>query len=227
MLKNFFGGILDFVIPPLCVSCENPLNKGESFLCSDCRQKLVRFEGEHTWEKEYISNGYINGSLSLYQFIKDTPIQHLLHSLKYEKMKSIGLVLGREIGKAIPGDIKFDYAVPVPLHPAKIRERTYNQSDYICKGISEILGTQVIPKLLKRTRYTKSQTKLDKTARMENVKGAFTINPKHKNTITGKNIILADDVITTGATILECAKILKENGAGKVIICSAAYDALD
>ena len=227
MLKSFFRGILDFVIPPLCVSCNNPLNGSELFICPECSRKLVRFDGRHPWENTYVSKGYINNSFSLYQFIKESPIQFLLHSLKYEKMKSIGILLGNEIGKNLPAGVKFDYAIPVPLHIAKQRERTYNQSEYLCRGISEVTGSQVIPTLLLRKRFTKSQTKLDRTARTENVRGAFEINSKYKKLIYGKDIILADDVITTGATILECTKALKEGGVKYVMVCSAAYDVLN
>jgi len=225
VIKTFFSRLLDFIIPPICVVCESPLGSN-SFLCGDCRKKLVRYNNTHPWQTQYITNGYLNNSFSLYEFVKDSPIQHLLHSMKYEKMKSIGTMLGKEIGAVIPDNIHFDYAVPVPLHLAKERERTYNQSDYICRGIAEITGSKALPRLLKRTRFTKSQTKLDKLQRIENVKGVFEINPKYKNLIAGKNIILVDDVITTGSTILECARVLKENNAGYVTVCSAAYDAI-
>ena len=223
----FFREIVNFVLPPVCISCENPPEKPNSFLCNACSGKLVLFNNSHPWRDLYISGGNIDGSFSLYKFIKDTPIQHLLHSLKYEKMKSIGNELGRELGKNLPAEIKFDYAVPVPLHKAKIRERTYNQSDYICRGINETTGAEMMQNLLIRTRYTGSQTKLNKTEREENVRGAFAVNKKFKHFIPGKRIILADDVITTGSTILECARALKENGADYVMVCSAAYDALD
>jgi ComF family protein len=227
MFKNIFRGILDFIIPPLCISCEAPLEKENSFTCTGCSKKLVRYESEHPWKNAYILNGTIDNSFSLYQFIADTPVQHLLHSLKYEKMKSIGIKLGKEIAENMPKTSKIDLAVPVPLHFAKLRERTYNQSDYICRGIGSNRKIDTIPKLLKRNRFTKSQTKLDKYARQENVRSAFELNPKYKEVIQGKNIILVDDVITTGATILECARVLKESGAAYVIVCSAAYDALD
>ena len=227
MIKKFFRGIIDFILPQVCVSCNKSCEKPGSFLCNTCSGKLDLFENSHPWRDLYISKGYINGSFSLYKFIKDTPIQRLLHSMKYEKMKSIGVTLGMEIGKYMPADIKFDYTVPVPLHTAKSRERTYNQSDYICRGISRATSTEIMPNLLKRIRYTGSQTKLNKIERIENVRGAFAINEKFKGIIAGKNIIIADDVITTGSTILECARVLKENDAGYVMACSAAYDALD
>lgn len=227
MLNKLFTEILNFVIPPLCVSCNNPLDRSDLYLCCDCSVKLVPFESQHPWKEEYISKGFIDNSFSLYKFVKDTPIQHLLHSLKYEKMKSIGLILGKEIGQKIPLNVDFDYTIPVPLHTAKFRERTYNQSEYLCRGINESTNTEMIPKLLLRNRFTKSQTNLNRNERQDNVKGAFEINNKYKELISKKNIILIDDVITTGATILECAKVLKENGANYIMICSAAYDAIN
>jgi ComF family protein len=186
------------------------------------------FNGPHPWRENEISDGVIDNSLSLYEFAEGTAIQTLLHALKYTKFKSIGRMFGEEIGRKISnGEIKYDYTVPVPLHRAKERERTYNQSDYICKGISEALGTKNLPRCMRRTRFTETQTQLHKSERRKNVHGAFELNQKFKETIAGKNIIVADDVITTGSTILECARVLKQNGCGKVLVASIAYATLD
>jgi ComF family protein len=227
VINRLFKGLLDFMIPQLCVSCREPVEENRKFICEKCSEKLIPFGTSHPWHNDLVSSSVINDSFSLYRFIKDSPIQYLLHSLKYEKMKSIGILLGNEIASAIPLSVKFDFAIPVPLHKAKERERTYNQSDYICRGIAEELKINVLPELLIRTRFTKSQTKMDRNQRIENVKDAFQINPKYPREAAGKNIILVDDVITTGSTILECVHILKNSGANYIITCSAAYDALD
>lgn len=227
MINRLFKGLLDFIIPQLCVSCREPVEENRKFICEKCSEKLVFFGSGHPWHNELTGRGVINDSFSLYRFIKDSPVQHLLHSLKYEKMKSIGILIGKEIASAIPLSVKFDLAVPVPLHKAKQRERTYNQSDYICRGIAEKLEINVLSRLLTRRRFTKSQTKMDRNQRIENVKDAFCINPKYHGAAAGKNIILVDDVITTGSTIFECAQVLKKSGANYIIACSAAYDALD
>jgi len=148
--------------------------------------------------------------------------------MKYEKMKSIGVLFGREIGSRI-SEMNFsaDYIIPVPLHKSRVRDRTYNQSEYICKGINEILNIEILENCLERTRFTETQTHLNKQQRKQNMLGAFKINKKYLNIIRDKNIILTDDVITTGATILECASILKSAGCGKLIVSSAAYAILD
>jgi len=134
-------------------------------------------------------------------------------------------MLGEEIGKlAVSKNLKdIDIIIPVPLHKAKLRDRTYNQSEYIAKGISNILKTEVISDAVIRSRFTPTQTRLNKAERKVNVSGAFGINPKYTDKLRGKNILLTDDVITTGATILECASAIKSAGSGKLCICSAAY----
>jgi len=225
MLRAAYNEIINFILPNTCVCCEEVIDPIERFICPDCFQKLEKFEDSHPWKDEYIQKGIIDNSLSRYWFREGTLIQTLMHAMKYQKMKSIGKLFGAEIGKKIISinGMKFDIVIPVPLHKAKVRERTYNQSDYIAAGIADTTGAELMTGAVKRTRFTESQTRLDKAQRKENVSGAFELSQKYKSTIKGKNIILADDVITTGATILECAKTLKESGAGKLWICSAAY----
>ncbi len=229
MLKQFFSGFLGFVLPDTCICCGTIMDSGCRFICAECRRHLVKFEEAHPWKDEEITSGSIDDSFSLYQFHEGTPIQTLLHAFKYEKMKSVGRMVGKEIGGRImnSGDVKYDFAVPVPLHYGKERERTYNQSLFISKGIGEELGIRVIGNCLVRTRFTKTQTQLHKLQRRENVRGAFKLNQKFKDVVAGKNIILSDDVITTGSTILECARVLKASGCGKILVCSIAYAVLD
>jgi ComF family protein len=225
MIKKVFDGIVNFILPPVCVCCESVIDGAGLFVCPECLDKLKQIDTSYDIFKDRVHKVSFDGNaLSLYWFIEGTEIQHILHALKYSKMKSIGKLFGKIIGnelqKRIP--VKYDYAVPVPLHLSKLRERTYNQSDYICLGIEEALNIKSLAKCLKRTRFTKTQTKLSIDERHENVRNAFALNPKYRNTIAGKNIVLADDVITTGSTILECAKVLKENGCGEVTVCSIA-----
>ena len=225
---RLFNGAVNFVLPETCLVCGAVINSPARFICPECRKQLLPFNGQHPWRENETSAGTIDNSLSLYEFAEGTAIQTLLHALKYTKFKSIGRMFGEEIGcKISAGEVKYDFAVPVPLHRAKERERTYNQSDFICKGISESLGAKNLPRCLKRTRFTETQTQLHKSERLKNVHGAFELNPKFKELIAGRNIIVADDVITTGSTILECARVLKQNGCGKVLVASIAYATLD
>ena len=114
----------------------------------------------------------------------------------------------------------FDLIVPIPLHHLKKAERGYNQSFYIAKGVRKILNIKVSDRIVKRIKYTESQTTMNISEREENIYGAFKV--KLKNSISGKNILLIDDVITTGATISECGKILLEAGANRIYAASIA-----
>lgn len=229
MLSNLLNTITDFILPPVCLCCESPLESTSDsiikFICPECYGRLERFNEIHPWKNEYTAAGTIDGSNSAFWFREGTPIQTLMHEMKYGKMKSIGRLFGREIGNLINSlNIgKWDYVIPVPLHNARRRDRTYNQSEFIAEGSAGIIKADVLPKALKRTRYTGTQTKLNKLQRKENVKDAFAVNPEFSKIISNKNLLLVDDVITTGATILECAAVLKAAGAGKILVCSAAY----
>lgn len=109
---------------------------------------------------------------------------------------------------------KFDALVPVPLHPARRRERGYNQAELLAKAMAAETGFPVIANELRRIRATPSQTKLDRHARAENVKDAFAL--AKDPSFTGLKILLVDDVYTTGATLNECARMLREAGAASV-----------
>jgi len=140
-------------------------------------------------------------------------------------MKSLGVRLGKEIGNRIKACQTFssaDYLLPIPLHRLKQRERGYNQSEYICRGISEATGIPVGGSILYRTKYTKSQTQLNLGERRANVGDAFKVNPKFQSEIRGKSFILVDDVITTGSTITACARELRTNGGRTILAVSVA-----
>lgn len=225
MFRKVLNELINFVLPNSCISCGVPIDLEEKFICLKCHQTLEKYRDTHPWRNEYIESGIISNSMSAYWFREDNSIQSLIHAMKYQKMKSVGRMLGSEIGKQIldAANVSFDYIIPVPLHKAKYRDRTYNQSEYIAKGIHDVIGAEVVIDGVMRTRYTGTQTKLNKAERKINVSDAFMVNPKHLEKLTGKNIIVVDDVITTGATILECAGALRRSGAGNIWVCSAAY----
>jgi ComF family protein len=110
--------------------------------------------------------------------------------------------------------------IPVPLHPVKKAERGYNQSYYIAKGLSLITGIPLNNKVLKRVRFTETQTALSMTERRDNIKGAFSL--KRGVSLSGKTVIILDDVITSGSTVSECGRVLLKGGAQKVYAVSAA-----
>ncbi|HTY00285.1 MAG TPA: ComF family protein [Bacteroidota bacterium] len=170
------------------------------------------------------SDGSLDGMVAPFYFEKEGPLQQLIHKLKYGGMTRIGVLVGEEIAAGIAGHRGDGNAVivPVPLHRAKRRERGYNQSYFIGRGISRELGVPVREWALRREIYTRSQTTLDIIERAKNVEGAFRVPSRSVDALRGKTVLLVDDVITTGATIRACAAALREANVERIIACAAA-----
>ncbi len=219
---------LDFVFIHECEICHQHLDDKRIIICRDCFQKIERanpIDLERSFTIKFGNPNFINKAFSCFHFKEESIIQTLIHELKYQNKRSIGILLGEVIGQLIKNDPDFsaaDILVPVPLHKIRLRERGYNQSELIAKGVSNATGIKVIKNLLVRTRNTETQTKLNLEERKENVKDAFFVNGKYKSFVIDKKVIIVDDVITTGSTINECAKALAQAGASKVFALSVA-----
>ncbi len=224
-MKNALEVFFDFLMPHLCASCKAPLNSGETLLCSDCRKRVKKVPRNELNEMSAIkfSDSPVTDFLSLYYFQKDSPIQDLIHQLKYGNRFRFGATLGEHVAFELRSEIakwNIDYILPVPLHRVKKAIRGYNQSYYISKGINGVLRASLRKDLLKRKKVTSSQTQLSAKERLENVKGAFVVRSEKR--IKGKNILLVDDVITTGATIKECAEAINKHKPKSIYALSIA-----
>ncbi|MDZ7626303.1 MAG: ComF family protein [Ignavibacteriaceae bacterium] len=214
--------IFDFFLPRFCPGCNKKLLTDDNPVCMDCLSSIliadeIRLEDEY--DRNFSSSKIIKDFYSRFVFETDKTLQSVIHALKYQKKFKLGMFLGEILSEGIKTrNWQVDLIVPVPIHPLKKVERGYNQSDYIVKGLSESLNIPYSTKLIKRTRHTESQTKLKMKERAQNVADAFVVrNPKK---IIGKNILLVDDIITTGATIQECGRALVKGGAKTVYACS-------
>ena len=156
----------------------------------------------------------------------DGGLRELIHLLKYQSVRPAGNVLGEMLAAAIAKlsknfEQKTVLVVPVPLHRSKLRERGFNQSELIARAALKFLPADShlrVSPVLKRVRPTKSQIGLTQHQRRENLRGAFAvINPEE---IEGSEILLVDDVVTTGTTVSECARILRRAGASKIWVAS-------
>ncbi len=217
MNTTLLNGLIDFIVPSSCLYCCNNIS-GSLFLCPECRKLLEYADPEYIRTHYPSPSQYIDSLLTLYKFDKDKPIQAILHEIKYGNKFKLALLLGQEFAEKFTETIsllKIDGIVPVPLFHSKLAERGYNQSYYLAKGISRKSGIKVKDSLMKRTRFTGTQTMLSRGERIQNVAGAFKSIRKSK--IESNIFLLVDDVLTTGSTIGECAKVLKDNGASKVI----------
>ena len=167
-------------------------------------------------------------AFSIFAFREGDDFSKIIYQLKYGGMKRLGKFLGEIAGRELILQFEkenlreFDLLIPVPLYKAKYRERGYNQSDLICNGINKYLEFEFIPDLVERVKHTSTQTKLNREQRINNMKDAFDMNEKYKDYIYGKRIIVADDIVTTGSTMNEVIKVLKDNCCGEVMGCSVA-----
>lgn len=140
-------------------------------------------------------------------------IQNLKYGERKELAAPLGYLMARKIQLTAPG-MRFHYIIPVPLHPYKGLERGYNQSKLLAKQVAEELKVPLNNEVLKRIGYEETQTKLGRNKRRRNIEGAFKLD--EKNLLEGKRILLIDDIVTTGATLQECARTLKRGGAGEI-----------
>jgi len=150
-------------------------------------------------------------------------VREVIHDFKYGRLVHLRHLVGRWLAEALEdprlAGRRIDCVVPVPLHPARKRERGFNQAELLGRELQKASGLEM-RELLQRTRYTTTQTQFDREERMENLKGAFRL--RRGCDVQGLRMLLVDDVLTTGSTLSECASVLKRAGAFSVHAATAA-----
>ena len=228
-MRTALRAALDLALPPLCAACRGPV-EGRG-LCPACWSKLS-FITRPYCERLGIPFVYDPGPgiLSM-EAIADPPAYHraraavrfdeisraLVHALKYADRLDLAPMMGRWIahaGRELLAEA--DALVPVPLHWQRLWARRFNQSAMLAGAISRETGLPVAAGALKRVKPTTQQFGLSRTERAANVQGAFRVPPDGKAAVTGRRLVLIDDVLTTGATVNGCARTLLRAGAAKV-----------
>jgi ComF family protein len=169
------------------------------------------------------NNLAIDKAIALMSLSEDDKFIKIIYSLKYDGFRRVGIELGRELGRFLIKNnmTDYDFLVPIPIHHARKRERGFNQSEFICKGINLVTHIPINTKLLKRTKYTQSQTLLTKEERKTNIQNVFSLFiPSTK--LDGMTFLLVDDVLTTGSTINSAGSVLKNHGAKNVASATLA-----
>ena len=215
--------IIDFIFPRICIVSGERIPEGNSnpYVTDSILNSLVRISSKD--KAELLSKIHADECISVFTFSGECDMSHIIHTMKYKGFKSVGELLGRILGEELKCQHLYcDYIIPVPVHKARLRERGFNQSYHISKGVCKIIGGEVIDDLVVRVRNTRSQTTLSKAERSSNVKEAFEINAKYKQNIENYRVLIVDDVITTGATVNEIAKALRTCKVKKVIAASVA-----
>ena len=226
-ITSLFDDFISLIYPKICLGCNNSLLKHEQCICTICQFHIPKTnhfkEKKNDLQKLFWGKVQLNHAAALYEFVKDSPLQKMIHALKYEENQEVGIYLGKQIAYEIEDSTLLkgiDYIIPVPLHPKKEKLRGYNQSMSIAKGIQEILKTEIEITILQRTVDTESQTKKNKYSRWENVGNVIEIRDLEK--LKHKHILLIDDVVTTGSTLESCVTTLQQIEGIKVSIVTIA-----
>ena len=224
--RDWLDSIINLFYPRVCAACGEPLLKDEETVCLKCRYLLPKTGYELNPENPLAQSFYgrvkFHAVTSCFFFAKSGKVQHLIHELKYKGNKEAGVFLGQQLGETIKDAPLFqgiDYLIPVPLHPKREKQRGYNQSLMIAKGINEVTGIPIGDKYLIRAVNTATQTKKSAEERYKNVKDIFEV--RFPEELEGKHVLLIDDVLTTGATLESCAHQL-EDISGIVISAATA-----
>jgi ComF family protein len=228
---RIFNDFVRLFYPNLCMVCHNDLAQGEQVICTSCLYHIPRtrywLDAENPVAKIFWGRVFVQNACSFFFFSKGSRYRKLLHHLKYNGKKEVGLILGKEFGnelKKVDSYKNIDFILPVPLHPERLKQRGYNQAEEIAKGLHVSMGIPISTKNLVRSEYTETQTRKTRTERVSNVSKAFRLdNPQD---FKGKHILIVDDVVTTGATLEVCAAIVLEAEDAKVSIATLAYTSL-
>jgi len=223
MLEGFAG----LFWPNVCACCSTGLIRGEQYVCSHCMYELpatnFHKEDDNPVAQIFWGRAKIECATAGYYFRKGNNVQKLVHQVKYRGQKEMGTVLGREMGKYLYNSkfIDIDIVAPVPLHQQKRRKRGYNQSEWIARGVAEVLGKPMDALTLERRFFTSSQTRKKRFDRWENVDAGFLLT--HKETFAGRHILLVDDVLTTGATLEACIHAVLTAPGTKASVAALAF----
>lgn len=162
-------------------------------------------------------------ALALFSFKNESKIQGMMHAIKYANSPMLAHSLGMRCGKFLKENslsAEIDLVVPVPLHTKKTKLRGYNQSAFFASGIAEASGIACSEDCIRRVRFTETQTKKDSLERFLNVQSAFDLNKPDE--LSGKSVLLVDDVLTTGATLEACAETLLKANVRDISVATIA-----
>ncbi len=234
--SELFQAAISLLYPPTCTICGKNIRAG-TYLCNVCEGKIVRIEPPFCKTCSEPFEGSITGAFTcancahraiyfdaaVAAYRGRGIVREIIHEFKYARQIHLRNLVARWLRAALEDerlrDISFDLIVPVPLHPARQRERGFNQASLLAESLSAEAAIPSRP-VLERIRYTTTQTALDRSERMENLHNAFRLR---KNAdVRGLRVLLIDDVLTTGSTLSECARVLKRAGAISVHAATAA-----
>ena len=226
---SFWRRLLDLISPRCCVVCDERLSVTEEVICTKCNFHLPRtgFQNnpyENEMAKLFWGQIPIEKATAFFYYEAHARTANILYELKYKNHPEIGEVMGRLMAREfLPSGFfdGIDGILPIPLARKRERQRGYNQSMELARGVSEITGLTIYNKVVRRTVFKGSQTQKGRWERNENVEHVFLLIDG--TIVSGKHLLLIDDVVTTGATIIACAQELVKAGDVKISVLSLGY----
>jgi ComF family protein len=210
--------VLDLLYPPCCGGCGR---HGAGWLCPECLGRVSRLGTESRRDlllAESAVPALTLTAISAAEF--EPPLREAIHAFKYDGTPQLAGAFGALMAETWrDNNLRADAIVPVPLHASRLRERGYNQSELLARTMSQACALPAYPAALQRVRRTEQQAHLDAVARRANVQDAFRAD---RARVSGRRILLIDDVLTTGATLGECAAALYRAGAHTVLALTLA-----
>lgn len=229
MAVSYWTRLLDLISPRLCVVCGERLTVTEQDVCTRCCLHLPR-TGFHRQPQENVMARMFWGLIpieraaALFYYEAAAETSRILYELKYHDHPEVGETMGRLLAREIEGSGFFggiDMLVPIPLAKKRQRQRGYNQSLMLARGVSEVTAIPIYDQVVRRTVFTETQTRLGRRERQENVENVFEL--KNPDGIEGKHLLLIDDVVTTGATVTACARELLKVSGVRISVLSLAF----
>ena len=233
-LNKLFKFVINLIFPVYCLICKKELSyQTDTYLCDACKKSIIPITGKVC---NKCGRPFINGicgicrekqfyfSKARASVIYDGSVRECIHFFKYNKKTYLLNTLFEVF--LLPDSLDFlgcDLIIPVPLHWIRQYSRGFNQAELIGRKFSKRFNIKLSKTSLKRTRATPSQTGLSLKERTKNIKGAFSVRNSQK--LNGKRILLVDDVMTTGATVNECSKVLLQAGVGEILVYTLARGA--
>jgi len=229
-MNNWLSGFIGLFFPTICPACKLRMSD-ELLLCLSCESSLPE-TGFHLFNENPVAKSFwgrvpVEAATALYYYNKGSKVQNIIHQIKYKGNQKLGEFSGKKLGILLEQSSNFndiDFILPVPLHPKKLKQRGFNQSTCIANGISQVIDRPVIETAVIRTAYTNTQTRKTRISRWQNVKDVFDV--ADSNMLKGKNILVVDDVITTGSTLEALIQKMHKKVEAKFYVASLAYAGL-